>query len=224
MDIVNQNINLKSSVISQPVVLFLVLFHDCVILQENVTALEIAQAQGHEEACRVLHDHLKSQPSLQTAESDVSAGDTGKPPESQQSLQTEEVSAGDTDKPTESHTQQVLLRVLFVRLCFGLLDKATSSQTGTCTNLQLCVILHNDMLNLQVLKERIIRANNYFKTLFKRLEENLLPSKAEKARAIREFQSFPSPHPQPSTRVKKGKRQSGKRSRAKTDDVNVRIL
>ena len=196
----------------------------------------------------MLRDHLKSQPSLQTAESDVSTGGTDKPTESQQSLQTEEVSAGDIDKPTESqqssqtedisagdtdkppesHRQQVLLHVPLVRPCFGL-DKATSSQTGaftwgTCTNLQLFVILHTDMLNLQVLKERIIRANNYFKTLFKRLEENLMPSKAEKARAIREFQSFPSPHPQPSKRVKKGKRRSGKRSRAKTDDVNVRIL
>ena len=86
------------------------------------------------------------------------------------------------------------------------------------------MILHKDMLNLQALEERIIRVNNYFKTLFKRLEENLLPSKTEKARAIREFQSFPSPHRQPSKRVRKGKRQSGKRSRAKTDDVNVRIL
>ncbi len=74
-------------------------------LQENVTALEVAQAQGHEEACRVLRDHLKSQQSLQTTK--VSAEDTGKPLESQQSLETEEYSAGDTDKPTESHRQKV---------------------------------------------------------------------------------------------------------------------
>ena len=116
-----------------------------------MTALEIAQAQSHEESCRVLHDHLKSQQSLQTAQSDVSAGDTDRPTESQQSLQTEdkppesqqssqttEVNTGDTDKPPESHRQQVLLYFLLVRPSFGL-DKATSSQTGsftwgTCTN------------------------------------------------------------------------------------------
>ena len=62
--------------------------------------LEIAQAQGHEEVCRVLQDYLQSQQSLPAKE--VSAGDTDKPIESQQSLQTEEVGAGDADKPPES--------------------------------------------------------------------------------------------------------------------------
>ena len=71
------------------------------------------------------------------------------------------------------------------------------------------------MFHFQVLKERVIRANNYFKTLFKRLEQNLLPSKVEKA----EFQSYPSSHRQTSKRAKKGKRQSDKRS--KTVDVNI---
>ena len=91
-----------------------------------MTVIEVAQAHGHEEVCRILHDYLQSQrslqvnagdadkppesqlPSLQTTE--VSAGDTDKPPESQlPSLQTTEVSAGDTDQPTESDRQQVLL-------------------------------------------------------------------------------------------------------------------
>ena len=71
----------------------------------------------------------------------------------------------------------------------------------------------------QALKDRVISTSNYVKTLFKHLEERLLPSKAEKTRAVKEFQSYPSPHRQTSKRAKKGKRQSDKRS--KTVDVNI---
>ena len=75
-----------------------------------MTAIEVAQAHGHEEVCQILHDYLQSQQSLQ-----VSAGDADKPPKSQLlSLPATEVSAGDTDQPTESDRQQVHVYVIII--------------------------------------------------------------------------------------------------------------
>ena len=96
-----------------------------------MTAIEVAQAHGHEEVCQILHDYLQSQRSLQDSDGDadkppesqlpslpateVSAGDTDKPPESQlPSLPATGVSAGDTDQPTESDRQQVHVYVIII--------------------------------------------------------------------------------------------------------------
>ena len=75
-----------------------------------MTAIEVAQAHGHEEVCQILHDYLQSQRSLQDSD-----GDADKPPESQlPSLPATEVSAGDTDQPTESDRQQVHVYVIII--------------------------------------------------------------------------------------------------------------
>ena len=76
------------------------------------------------------------------------------------------------------------------------------------------------VLTSQVLKERVLRVSNYFRTLFKQLEENLLSSRTKKARAIEDFQSVHSPQSQSSKRVKKGKKQSVKKT-ANTGEVNI---